>query len=308
MINIRFSVTSYDVYDKIPYRADNQLPSPFSHLDRMVAERIEAQKIALPFREIELTIEPFSAKTEKDEQYITLFEGLPSYYRGKYMVRIVVPTEHDHFTLESIFGLIGRAFEVMISKKKKTDDYDPEAIRNLLNQLENELTTADLPALEKQYDALLRQEVIDRHRREREARRKVDVEKNRLVYDVRLYDYLTSDGKDLFPYNRRVAEKVYDKLRAKKFRLPGYSHMLVVVADSEDNALLRTNKVENWQGFGIAVYPDYKEFASKSEQAKQRIAFDLLSAGLYDMAALDKLDAIKLREALAEAEHDLFKK
>ncbi|NDV67112.1 hypothetical protein, partial [Bacteroides sp. 224] len=102
---------------------------------------------------------------------------------------------------------------------------------------------------------LLRQEIIERNRQERIIREQSNGEKKKLIYDLRFYNQLpNSDERYFSPYDNQICKTIYEELRKRKFRLPDYTHILINVSDTFENALSHAMKVYNWQGFGLAVY------------------------------------------------------
>jgi len=219
------------------------------------------------------------------------------------MIRVILPVEKQEENLADVFQIIYTAFDILTSKKKKDDNYNPDKLKSTLCHLEQELKTVDLWELNSRYENLFRQEAIEKNRQDRIAREQTDTEKKKLIYDLRLYNRIpNTDEKFFFPYNRQICELIYEELRKKKFRLASYTHMLINVSDTFENALYHSTKLYDWQGFGIAVYTNYAEFPAKNKAEKQRIVFDLVKQGLNDMAEVDKLDKKTLNEVLDEVE------
>ena len=299
MIWIHFPKSGYGTYG-------GGLKEPFAYFGRIISDSFEKEKIELPFDEIEIQLAFFSPKAKKDEVYAEWYKKLPYYYRGKKMIRVILPVEKEEDNLADVFLFIHKAFEIITSKKKKDDNYNPDKLKSTLFQLEEELKTADLWALNSRYENILRQETIEKNRQDRIVREQANDEKKKLIYDLRLYDYFPNREEKYFvPYNRQICEKIYDRLREKKFRLTSYTHMLVVVSDSFENALYHAVKIYGWQGFGIAVYENYKDYSTKNEIEKQHIIFNLIKQGLNDMADVDKLDKKTLNEVLDEVEKSI---
>ena len=71
---------------------------------------------------------------------------------------------------------------------------------------------------------------------------------------------------------------------------------------SKRKFFISRSKIYNWEGFGIVVYENYKDYSTKNKTEKQRIVFDLIKQGLNDMAEIDKLDKKTLNEVLDEVE------
>ena len=300
-MNIYFTKSRYGSYG-------GGLDEPFRYLGRMIQDKFQSENISFWFEEFDIHLAYLSPNVKKEE-YLDWYSKLPTYYRGKKMVRVSLPVRTDEKKLAGIFKWIYQAFDVLAAKKKKTDDFDPEKVKSSLIQLEEELQAADLWELNNKYKAILRQETIERWRRERADREQANEEKKRLIYDLRFYYHFENIGNFYFsPYDNRFTHKVLEKLRERKFKLPHYSHLYIMVSDSFDNALYHAVRAENWFVYGIAVLENYADYPTMQEVEKKRTVFELIKQGLRDIATLDKLDIHTLNEVLDEVEHDIFKK
>jgi len=298
---IHFSESRYGSYG-------GGLEEPFRYLGRIMWDKFQSENINFWFEELEIQLTYFSPKVKKEE-YIEWYNKLPIYYRGKRMVRVILPVEEGKKTLDGIFQLIYLAFDILASKKKKTDVFDTEKSKAALIQLEEEMRTTDLWELNNKYKALLRQETIERRYQERMVREQEDKDKKRLIYDLRFYYRFENIGNLYFsPYDNRFADRVLNKLRERKFRLPDYSHLYIMVSDTFANALYHAVRAENWFVYGIAVMENYADYPTMKEVDKKRVVFDLIKQGLNDIATIDKLDMVTLNEVLNEVEQDIFKK
>jgi hypothetical protein len=277
-------------------------------MGRIISDKFQAEKIEFPYEEIEIGL-VFLPPEEKNEKYREWYNKLPYYYRGKNMVRVSLSVLEKEKTLADVFKFIYGAFDVIISKKKKGDAFDTEKLKSTLENLEKELESADLWELDAIYENIWRQETIEANRQDRITREQSAIEKKKLIYDLRFMYSLPNTGLRYFsPYETRFCDRILDKLRAKKFRLPGYTHLYIQVSDSFENALFHATRPLNWFVYGIAVFENYTDYPTMREVDKKRVVFDLIKQGLNDIAAVDKLDTKILDEALDEAEHEIFKK
>jgi len=279
------------------------LDEPFRYMGRIISDRFQSENIEFSCKEIEIQL-TFLKPNEKSETDINFYSKLPNYYRGKNMIRVSVPfsTEQEK-DLSSLFQLIYKVFDIIASKKKKGDVYDKEKIESSLLKLEEELKSADLWELNQKYENLLRQKTIERVKKERETREQANNEGKRLIYDLRLYYRFDNIGNLYFaPYDNRLCDRILEKLRQRKFKLPGYSHLYVQVSDTFENALYHSVRAENWFVYGLAVLENYIDYETKSEAEKQKIIFGLIKEGLHDIAKIDKLDVNVLNEVLDEVE------
>lgn len=282
------------------------LEEPFRYLGRIMWDKFQSENINFWFEELEIQLTYFSPKVKKEE-YIEWYNKLPIYYRGKRMVRVILPVEEGKKTLDGIIQLIYRAFDILAAKKKKADVFDTEKSKAALIQLEEELRAKDLWELNNKYKALLRQETIERRYQERETRKQENKENKRLIYDLRFYYHFENIGNRYFsPYENDFTNRILDKLRERKFRLPDYSHLYIMVSDTFENALYHAARLENWFIYGIAVMENYVDYPAMKEVDKKRIVFDLIKQGLNDIATIDKLDVDMVNEVLNEVTQDIF--
>ena len=282
---------------------------PLTYLNSIISDRFQAENIEFPYREIEIMFAYLLHKV-KDAQYIEWYNKLPYYHRGKNSVEITLPVPAKPSSLVDIFAHLNEAFDILISKKKRTDTFDSDKVKATLLQLEQELQSSDLYEIHANYEAAYRQNRIDKVLQDRAAREQNEKEKKQLIRDLRFYtgfsgrerQYLGPDDQHLC---NAITYGILEKLRENKFRLPGYTHLYIMVSDSFENALYESLKLESWHEYGIAVLQDYTNFTLKKEHEKKRIIFDLIKQGLYDIAKIDKLDIDVLNEALNEVESKL---
>jgi len=281
---------------------------PFRYLGRILAERFQAEHIEFSFQEIEIQLTSLPQETQ-DEKSISWYNKLPIYYRGKNMVRVILPVTEIQENVSDIFQWIYKAFDIIAAKKKKGDLFATEKTKEILNKLETELNATDLFELNDTYERIERQKTIERNIQERTKREQIADRKMRLIYDLRFYYRLPGAEKLYFrPYDDRFLNIIYDKLRHRKFRLPNYTHLYIMVADTYDNALFHAVRAENWFAYGIAVFEHYAEYTTLNETEKHRTVFDLIKQGLNDAATVDKLDRETLNAVLDEVEQKFFGK
>ena len=139
---------------------------------------------------------------------------------------------------------------------------------------------------------------MERNRELRLARKQNPAEKTRLIRDIRLY-YRPHGEINFAPYDHQLCGKILERLRRRKFRLPGYTHLYIMASDTPENALYHATRAENWHVYGIADV-DAADFAAKEGRDKRRAVFDIIRQGLEDIAEIDALDAVALSEVLNE--------
>ena len=285
------------------------LKEPFRHIDRIISDRFQSENIEFSFGEFEIQLASLP-QNEKNEKAIIYYSKLPIYYRGKNMIRVIVPfsTEQEQ-NLTDLFQLIYNVFDIAASKKKKGDIFDAEKVKSVLLNLEKELEKADLRELNCKYENTLRQQAIEKRKQERTAREQTNTEKTKLIRDLRFYYHFENIPKLYFaPYDNRFCDKILEKLRQKKFKLPDYTHLYIMVCDTFENALYHAVRAEKWFVYGIAALENYADYANKKEIEKQQIVFNLIKQGLYDIGKIDKLDVKTLDEVFDEVERNIFKK
>ena len=287
------------------------LAKPLRYLDRIISDRFRAEDIIFPYESIEITLTfPPDLSKQKEvhiRKYIDWYDKLPYYYRGRKMLIIHLPFSEKNENLIDVFQLTYTAFDIIAAKKKKTDNLDTEKIKSTLQQLEKELQTEDLWELHNKYEHLSWLEIIKHNWESRLMREQSNEDKKRLIYDIRFMPYFKGvDLKFLMPYRNQFCDIILDKLRNRKFRLPGYTHLYISCSDTFDNALYHTGRIEKWYVYGIAVFEDYANYESKTEPEKRRIVFDLTKQGLTDIATVDRLDIKTLNEVLDEVEQEYF--
>ena len=282
---------------------------PLTYLNSIVSDKFKAENIEFPYREIEIMFAYLSRKV-KDAQYIEWYSKLPYYQRGKNGVKITISVPAKPSSLVDIFAHLNEAFDILISKKKKTDTFDSEKVKATLLKIEQDLQSADLYEIHANYETAYRQNRIEKVRQNRADRGQSGTEKKQLIRDLRFYTgFSGSDRQYLDPDDQHLCNSItygiLERLRENKFRLPGYTHLYIMVSDSFENALYESLKLESWHEYGIAVFQDYTNFTHKKEHEKKRIIFNLIKQGLYDIAKIDKLDFDILNEVLNEAESKL---
>jgi len=298
-MKVDFIKSSYGIYG-------GGLNEPFRYFGRIISDRLKKENIEFPFDEIEIQLTTFSQKEKKNEDYTNWYKKLPYYYRGKNMVRVILPITKKENSLDDVFQSINEAFEIIISKKKKVDNYDSDKIKSILFQLEKELQTTDLWELNAAYENIFRQETIEANRQDRILREQSNIEKKKLIYDLRFMYHLPNiDLRYFSPYEREFCCEILEKLRERKFRLPGYTHLYIMVSDSFENSLFHATRPLNWFVYGIAVLENYSDYATMKEVEKKRVVFELIKQGLNDIAKIDKLDTKILDEVLDEVEQSI---
>ncbi|SHL97728.1 hypothetical protein [Flavobacterium chilense] len=286
-----------------------RLVEPFRYFGKIISDRFEQEGIMFSFEEIQIQLAFFSANLTDKHLYINWYNKLPTYHRNNNIVKVILPVLETEKSLEDVFKLACQAFKIMAHKKKEMDIFDEQKIVQTLLSLELELQNADLWDLNKQYKSTLRATALKRSLDERTARENRIIENKKLIYDLQFYyEFENADKLYFAPYDKSFCDKILIKLRKEKFRLPDYTHLHIIVSDSFENALYYAGREEKYCAYGITVFKDYAAYADKSETEKERITFDLIKQGLYDIAKIDKLDLETLEAVLDETEREIERK
>ncbi len=298
-MNIIFSTSSYGQYG-------GGLNTPLRYLGNIISDRFLAEDIKLPFERIEIQLAFFTSRVKKEE-YITWYNKLPIYYRRKEIVIVTLPMSGQKNNLSDVFLQVYKTFDLISSKKKKDDITNYDKIKSTLLRLEEELKSIDLLELQNKYQKLIRQKEINLRLQERQIREQENKEKKRLIADIRFYYNFENIGKQYFsPYSSELCNKILEKLRKRKFRLPDYTHLYINVSDTFENALEHAVRAENWFIYGVAVLKDYINYPTKGDNEKKRIVFDLIKEGLRDIAQIDKLNTETLNKVFDEIELEIL--
>ncbi len=282
--------------------------APFTYLYQIIADKFAEHQITFPYKEIEIGLAYPSNSRRKNKDYNEWFEKLPNYYRGKNKVKATIPIENSDENLNTIFDLLNSAFELVLKKKKKTDDYNSQKVVDVLSELKKEMSEVDLWELHTKQRNLITEKRIAKILKNRQERENSNTENKRLIQDIRLYTTFNSNGKNPFlPYSGQFCDKILEKLRKVKFRLPDYTHLYINVSDTFENALYDTLRLYSWYAYGIAIYEDFENYEKLKEEDKKRVIFDLIKEGLYDTAKIDKLDINVLTKVINKTETEIFK-
>lgn len=201
---------------------------------------------------------------------------------------------------------LAEAFRLFGLKAKKKSAFDSEAATGLLEKFTASFSGRDLFRMELEWMRRWQRATVERNHARREERRTAAREKWTRVRDVRFYNHFAGiDDKLLSRYGAVLCEAILLGLKKRKFACPGYSHMYVCAAESQEKALYNATRIEKWFEYGIATQPDLARLATADEQEGKKAVFSLIEAGLLDMASLDGLDVNALHDALDEVRRSL---
>lgn len=191
------------------------------------------------------------------------------------------------------------AAKLLQVKLKGGDSFDTEVFISVINSVKNQITPQFLERVKEEQMAKIRQDGIQRALEKRENRRQLNLPKDKLIRDIRVYSDGDKLNKALNPYAYRYAQILLNKLYNNGFMCPGYHHLYIQVAETTDAALLRSSNIEPWYICGIATI-NYDSYIKLSEQEKEKAVFDLIIEGLKDIAVIDKLDMDILNRTIDE--------
>lgn len=135
----------------------------------------------------------------------------------------------------------------IISKKKK-DVLDIEKLISLL-PLFFEDYRKNRPRISDKYKQKRIRQAIKKANEDRESRRNADVEKMRLIYDLRFYpEFENYDHRNSFmaSFGEKICLEILRELRAVKFKLPKYDHIYIEASDHIDRALSGCGRTDSW--------------------------------------------------------------
>jgi hypothetical protein len=309
---------------KINYRTQTHNSSggnfkpPFERIDEYISNYLACQKITSSIEKIKITF-AYSTRDKKDN-YFTWYNTVLPYVRfseKRTVVSVGIPfgevRKWKDFESDMVFlsEKFIEAFDVIASKLKKGDVLDCEQIKGHIRTLTK---TATEEALLKTTEACrkdVRKHAIDVSLQGRSERQSANLERSKLIRDIRLYYHFDTLGKNIgrkyfAPYDIELCEVVLEKLRVAKFKCPVYNHLYISVAESLENALYHAIQVEDWFVHGVAVLENPTVYQNIiDEKKKQKMVFGLIKEGLLDIAKIDKLDMDTLNGVLADVERTL---
>lgn len=180
------------------------------------------------------------------------------------------------------------AGEIINSKIKKGDKFDFVTFKEALIALRSKISVDFLEVMNKEQDIILKDELLDRAIKIREERKLTNKVKDKRVKDLRIY-YNGFANKTLYPYDYQYTEIFRNLLRRSDLLCPTYHHLYIQASKTFEDGLRNSFSAEDWYINGISVL-DYEKYLKSDEWEKERIVIDLISSGLLDIAAIDKLE------------------
>ncbi len=217
---------------------------------------------------------------------------IAGYFENPFKDADVAPVLIDKF-LEAVALLKPRL--------KPEDVFNVGIFETVLNDAKQKLT----PDFLQQLSATTSADNSEQHLKDayaKRAERKANVQiVDTLIRDIRLY-FTYQLSQSLF-YLNRYTELVCSYLRQNDFKCPGYHHLYISVADTEEMALSESIIIEGWFTYGIAVLKEQTLLNAQPSQ-QQELYLNAVKEGLLDIADLDHLDKIKILEAVAFAKEN----
>ena len=293
------------------------LGRPFNYFGEILSDHLESCGIESSLEELEITLaQPATNKKSNDEtveRYKDWFNQLPysrfSKKRTAFSITIQLCNSHGKsipLELDSLFEKTVEVFSVIESKEKKAECFNTERIREAISSLQKDLIHENLDKFNDRYDLYYRDVIIKRNLQDRINRENSTLEATRLIYDIRLYHRFTNLLKVDFTSHFEICKEILAKLRNRKFKLPGYSHIYIQVSDTWENALAQATALESWYRYGLAVLENPTDYPNKPDAQKKRITFELIKTGLTDIAKIDHLDITILSQVLNEVEKEFI--
>lgn len=211
-------------------------------------------------------------------------------------------------TIDNILFEFMEIFQLLENKKKADDDFQTEKILALLSQLAQELNR-DLDFYNQKTAQIIRQEQIAMAIQDRQVRSEHREPAKRLIRDIRLmyhFNHTEINNRGYFlPYDNQLCDKILIKLREKKFRLPNYDHLYIMVSENIDEALCYAIRAERWFVYGVAILQQPEQYQYLSPKEQKKLVFHLIKQGVLDIAQVDHLDMTVLNEVLTQVEQSI---
>lgn len=302
-------------YQFYPHHEDLELWKKRQFLYRILPDFLQANGVnsSIEVMEVNFYIPNFAHKKESKIPADFLQE-LPRVRFTKnrtnvYIYKLFLGKNGDEQpTIDNILYEFGEIFRLLEQKKKASDYFDTEKTLQLLSELAQELKTK-LDFYNEKAEQAIEKERIERAKQDREERLQTSAPHTRLIRDIRLY--YAFENQELkqhnyfSPYNIQLCEKICERLRQKKFRLPSYDHLYIQVSESFDKALSHAIRAEKWLVYGVSVLENPLTYSSLPQKEKKQVVFHLIKQGLLDIAQIDRLDTSILNEVLDEIEKTL---
>lgn len=188
------------------------------------------------------------------------------------------------------------AGELIAARAKKEDRFPLPLFKETLMKLKSTITAENLATVNKQNAKQVKESRLDdaiAHREERAANHRLC---DTPIRDLRLYTHGLLP-KTLYPYDYQYSAIFLQMLKEVELTCPGYHHLYIQAATSQEAALLQSRAIEDWYVNGIAVF-DLEAYKNMTDADKAETVFNLIVEGLMDIATIDGLDKKKIHAAI----------
>lgn len=189
---------------------------------------------------------------------------------------------------------------MIAAKVKKDDVFDHQVFKDVLNGIREEINPGFLNSINAEQQGQIQDDLIKKALELREKRKHQELPKDKLIRDLRVY-YNALPNKAFYPYDYQYSEIFLNLLTRNELRCPKYHHLYIQVAKTMDDALKASFAIEDWYVYGLAVI-DFDHYQQLPEKQKERCVFDLIVAGLKDIADLDQLDKTGIENVIRKIE------
>jgi hypothetical protein len=313
-------------------RTGGALNGKLRHLPDMIEAELKKSQFTSSFKELWLTLSyppmyvlPGVVGIEKDfKKYYNTFP-YSRLNRGSKKIEVILQapefSEHfdkkDHakykhkFKIEDKYKNISeadlarilvdkfiQAGKLIDSKTKKEDDFDFDKFEQVLLSVKEKISPGFLKRGHAKETVKANDTIISRALEIREKRKKNKKRANKLIRDLRVYPQgLPTKG--LYPYTYQYTEIFLNLLRRYELMCPEYDHLYIQVGKTFEDGLKNSVAVVTWYQNGISVI-DYDAYCRKNEEEKSKMVFDVIVAGLMDIATLDGLDSAIIKKVIKE--------
>ncbi|SHE45788.1 hypothetical protein SAMN04488522_101251 [Pedobacter caeni] len=180
------------------------------------------------------------------------------------------------------------AAQIITAKLKKEDLFDHEDFNKVLLSIKEKINSDFLENLNTTQKTEVKDDTLARANKLRTERQITNKPKNKLIRDLRVY-YDGLPNKALYPYDYIYSEIFLNLLVRAGLMCPVYDHLYIQVAKTMDEALKSSFSIENWYVNGLSVI-DFDQYQTLSNKEKENVVFQMILAGLKDIATIDNLD------------------
>lgn len=314
-------------FDSISFRVEGvRMSPPFTFFDIHLSHIFESSALNTSFEEIAFVFAyptpiPLRNENKAKEEYMNWYSKLPmwrtSNKRKKAVMTIKFPEYLKYLsgrydeteTLDLVINKLIESFHIIETKLKPEDTLDCTEVVEYLEEVKQTTHKEQLWEIEESYEEQRRKDLLKRNKAERDNRTNIEGKKPLIIRDIRLFYHFDNIGIKFFsPYDITICNKIIDLLKPYKFKCPGYTHIYISAAESFDKALYHSTRYESWYAYGIALLKDPAEYAEKTELEKKQIVFDLIKAGILDIAVPNNMDLDILNKVLDEVEESYVRK